>query len=205
MQSALRVHNHLLRRRLRLCGGYEVKTAGGKFICSFPTTLSAVWFCLTVQLRLLDEPWPLEILQSEDGKRITDNGQLIARGLSVRMGIYSGTPCCETNIITRRMDYLGPVVNRSASIRDCAKGGQILVSNDIIREIKASVLNTEEATKYSALQNPTAVEAIRDLGVVIQYVGEVKLKGIKLPEILYAIYPSGLEGRHELDENPLTH
>ena len=202
MPSAMRLHNHLLRRQLRLCGGYEVKTEGDAFMCSFPTTLSAVWFCLTVQLQLLHEPWPLEILQCEDGKPITDDGQLIARGLSVRMGIHSGTPLCETDVITRRMDYFGPMVNRSARINGCAKGGQIMVSNDIIREIKASVLDTEEATKYSVLQNTAAVEAIRDLGVVIRYFGEVKLKGIELPEILYAIYPSGLEGRHELDENP---
>lgn len=31
-------------------------------------------------------------------------------------------------------------------------------------------------------------------------VGEVKLKGIERPEILSTLYPSGLEGRHELKE-----
>jgi len=79
MPSVMRPHNHLFRRQLGLCGGYTVKTEGDAFMCSFPTTLSAVWFCLSVQLQL-HEPWPLEI---EDGKPITDGGQLIARGLSV--------------------------------------------------------------------------------------------------------------------------
>jgi len=41
-----------------------------------------------------------------------------------------------------------------------------MVSDDTIRKIKAFVLSTEEAAKYSALQN-AAVEAIRDLGVTI--------------------------------------
>jgi len=77
--STTRLHNHLLRRQLSLCGGYEGKTEGDAFMCSFPTTLSAVCFCLTVQLQLLHEPWPLEILQNETG-----DGQFIARGLSVR-------------------------------------------------------------------------------------------------------------------------
>jgi adenylate cyclase len=118
------------------------------------------------------------------------------------MGIHSGMPLCETDVITHRMDYFGPMVNRSARINGCAKGGQIMVSNDIVREIRASVFNTEEATEYSSLQSAAAIEAIRELDVVIKYVGEVKLKGIELPEIISGIYPSGLEGRHELDENP---
>lgn len=202
MPSAMRLHNNLLRRQLRLCGGYEVKTEGDAFMCSFPTSLAAVWFCFTVQLKLLHEPWPLEILQSEDGKPIIADGQLIARGLSVRMGIHSGMPLCETDVITRRMDYFGPMVNRSARINGCANGGQIMVSTDIVREIRTSVLNAEEPTEYSSLQSAAAIEAIRELDVVIKHVGEVKLKGIELPEILYAIYPAGLEGRHELDENP---
>jgi len=54
-----------------------------------------------------------------------------------------------------------------ARISGCAKGGQIMVSDDTTRKIKASVLSTEEAAKYSALQN-AAVEAIRDLSVIIQ-------------------------------------
>lgn len=202
MPSAMRLHNNLLRRQLRLCGGYEVKTEGDAFMCSFATSLSAVWFCLTVQLKLLHEPWALEILQSEDGKPIIEGGQLIARGLSVRMGIHSGMPLCETDVITRRMDYFGPMVNRSARINGCAKGGQIMVSTDIVREIRSSVFNAEEATEYSCLQSAAAIEAIRELDVVIKFVGEVKLKGIELPEIISAIYPSGLEGRHELDEKP---
>lgn len=203
MRSAMRLHNHLLRRQLRFCGGYEVKTEGDAFMCSFSTSLAAVWFCFTVQLQLLHEPWPLEILQSEDGKPILDNeGHLIARGLSVRMGIHSGNPLCEPDVITHRMDYFGPMVNKSSRISGCAKGGQIMVSNDILREINSSVLNAEETTEYTSQQNPYAIDAIRDLGVVVKTIGEVKLKGIELPEILSVIYPSGLESRHELDENP---
>ncbi|KDR67476.1 hypothetical protein GALMADRAFT_258050 [Galerina marginata CBS 339.88] len=203
MPTAMKLHNGLLRRQLRFCGGYEVKTEGDSFMCSFPTTLSAVWWCLTVQVQLLQEPWPLEILDCEDGKQIFDaEGRLIARGLSVRMGIHSGMPLCETDLITNRMDYFGPMVNRSARINSSALGGQIMCSMDIIREINAKVLEIDEETEYSKLQSPQAIEAIRGIGVVIMPVGEVKLKGIELPEILSILYPSGLDGRHELKETP---
>ncbi|KAH9484853.1 Adenylate cyclase [Psilocybe cubensis] len=201
MPTAMRLHNNILRRQLRFCGGYEVKTEGDSFMCSFPTTLAAVWWCLSVQVHLLHESWPLEILECEDGKPIYNpQGHLIACGLSVRMGIHSGTPLCEPDIITQRMDYFGPMVNRSARINSSALGGQILCSLDIVREINAKILEVDEETEYSKLQSPEAIEAIRRLGVVIIPVGEVKLKGIELPENLSILYPAGLEGRHELKE-----
>ena len=129
MATAMRLHNSLLRRQLRFCGGYEVKTEGD----------AAVWWCLSVQRQLLEESWPLEILECEDGKSIYDSDEhLIARGLSVRMGIHSGMPLCETDPITHRMDYFGPMVNRSARIKGCALGGQIMCSSDIILEINAT-------------------------------------------------------------------
>ncbi|KAJ8583192.1 hypothetical protein M405DRAFT_692102, partial [Rhizopogon salebrosus TDB-379] len=43
MPTAMRLHNNLLRRYLRYCGVYVVKTEGDAFMCSFPTTLAAMW------------------------------------------------------------------------------------------------------------------------------------------------------------------
>lgn len=204
MTTAMRLHNTLLRRQLRFCGGYEVKTEGDSFMCSFPTALAALWWCLTVQVQLLHEPWPLEILECEDGKPIVDErGNLIARGLSVRMGIHSGTPLCEPDLITHRMDYFGPMVNRSARIESSAQGGQIACSQDIANEINANIPEVNEATEDTKQQNQVAVEAIRKLGVTIVRVGEVKLKGIELPEVLFILYPSGLQARHDLKEDPV--
>ena len=204
MATAMRLHNTLLRRQLRFCGGYEVKTEGDSFMCSFPTALAAVWWCLSVQRQLLEEPWPLEILECEDGKSIYDSdGHLIARGLSVRMGIHSGMPLCETDPITHRMDYFGPMVNRSARINSSALGGQIMCSLDIVREINTKVLEPDPETELSKVQSMHVVEGIRQFGVVIIPMGEVKLKGIELPEILSIIYPLGLEGRHDLKETPV--
>lgn len=203
MPTAIRLHNHLLRRRLRMIGGYEVKTEGDAFMCAFPTALAAVWFCMSVQLLLLEEKWPLEILECDDGKPIQDeDGRFIARGLAVRMGIHCGSPVCEPDPITERMDYFGPVVNRSARIEGNAKGGQIMCSAEILREINACVLETEEETEYSRFQPPAAIDAIRQMGVTIIPVGEVKLKGLEVPEILSLIYPDDLAGRRDLEDMP---
>ncbi|KAI0075659.1 PP2C-domain-containing protein [Panus rudis PR-1116 ss-1] len=200
METAIQIHNQLLRRQLRLCGGYEVKTEGDAFMCSFPTTLSAIWWCLTVQVELMNEGWPLEILECEDGQEIRDSkGNLVSRGLSVRMGIHQGRPLCEPDPITHRMDYLGPIVNRASRISSSAAGGQIMCSADVIRELNATIFGTEERTEYSDMQPLQAIEGIRRLGVEVIPVGEVKLKGLEVPETLSLIYPSALIGRKELE------
>lgn len=201
MPTAMRLHNTLLRRQLRLCGGYEVKTEGDAFMCSFTNVLSALRWCLTVQLQLLQESWPLEILECEDGKEIRDSkGKLIARGLSVRMGIHWGTPVCEPDPITHRMDYFGPIVNRSARITGTAAGGQIMCSADVIREIKAQVFGADPVLEFDQL---TTRDTVRRIGVEIVPFGETKMKGLELPEVLSLVYPSDLLGRHDLKENAL--
>jgi adenylate cyclase len=203
MPTAHHLHNKVLRRQLRFCGGYEVKTEGDAFMCSFPTALAAVWWCVTVQLQLLHEPWPLEILECEDGKPEYDpQGRLIARGLSVRMGIHCGSPSPELDPITHRMDYFGSMVNRSSRISGQADGGQIMCSADIIREIQATIFETEPETEYSRIQPLQAIEAIRQANVKIVPVGEVKLKGFEIPEYLSLLYPGDLIGRHEMVRGP---
>ncbi|KAJ7665868.1 hypothetical protein DFH06DRAFT_261547 [Mycena polygramma] len=201
MPTAMRLHNSLLRRYLRLCGGYEVKTEGDSFMCSFPTTLAAVWWCMTVQVELLGVPWPLEILECADGKAIYDEeGLLIARGLSVRMGIHCGAPLCETDPVTNRMDYFGPIINRSSRIEGSAAGGHIMCSSDVIREINAKILETEPETEYSDAQPQEAIDAIRRLDPMVVPVGEVRLKGLEVPEVLSLVFPAKLIGRKDLDD-----
>ncbi|KAF7329121.1 Adenylate cyclase [Mycena kentingensis (nom. inval.)] len=192
MPTAMRLHNTLCRRWLRLCGGYEVKTEGDAFMVSFPTTLAAVWWCMQVQIELLNVAWPLEILECADGKTVYDeSGRMVARG-------FSADP------ITNRMDYFGPIVNRSARIANRAAGGQIMCSFDIIREINAKIFESDAETEYSDLQPREAIEAIRRLDPVVLHVGETKLKGIENPEVLGLLLPAILISRQDfVDESPV--
>lgn len=200
MPTAMRLHNGLLRRQLRICGGYVVKTEGDAFMCSFPTTLAALWWSLTVQVQLMHEPWPLEILECEEGKEVWDaQGNLISRGLSVRMGIHCGTPVCEPDPITNRMDYFGPMVIRAARISGSAAGGQIMCSADVVREINARITETGPDTEYSEFQPPQAIEAIRRMNIKVIPVGEIKLKGLEIPEMVSLLYPGSIAGRQDMD------
>ncbi|KAG6855458.1 hypothetical protein H0H87_002500 [Tephrocybe sp. NHM501043] len=157
---------------------------------------SAVWSCLSVQSELLHVSWPLEIPECKDGKPIYDtSGNLIARGISIRMGIHCGTPSPEPDPITNRMDYFGSMVNRSACICGNAGGGEIMCSAEIFRELNYSINRTGRETEYSKFQPPQAIDEIRQMGVHIADVGEVKLKGLEVPENISLLYPSQLAGR----------
>lgn len=223
MQTAMRLHNYLLRRQLRTIGGYEVKTEGDAFMVSFPSVTAALLWCFTVQQQLLQEDWPREILDSEDGKEVYDqSGELIHRGLSVRMGIHWGRPVCEADPITRRMDYFGPMVNRAARISGAADGGQILASRDVIKELQGLLGTFDESSTGAAgtdggeqqlrkteeeldedafrLLNPNVsrdVVLLRRMGFGLSQLGERRLKGLETPEMLWLVYPKQLAGRLE--------
>jgi adenylate cyclase len=194
------VHNNLLQRHLRYCGAYVVKTEGDAFMCSFPTTLAAMWWRLIVQMQLLREFWPLEILECDEGKEVhDDNGNLLSRGLSVRMGVHCGTPMCESDPSTGRMDYFGPIVIRAARISGNAAGGQIMCSAAVVREINAKIFGTGPDTEYSEFQPTQAIGVIRQMQIAVIPAGEIKSKGLEIPEVVSLVYPAALLGHQDLD------
>ncbi|KAI0267046.1 hypothetical protein BC834DRAFT_822775 [Gloeopeniophorella convolvens] len=190
MRTAVTMHHQLLRRHVRICGGYEVKTEGDAFMVAFTTVTSALLWCISVQIHLLDEPWPKEILDLPEGRAIHDeNGTLIARGLSLRMGLHVGWPVCEADFVSRRMDYYGPMVNRASRVSNIATGGQILLSADAVHELEL------EMALPSPLVDPQAVDALRAFELSFHSIGERKLKGLEIPEVMTAVYPQQLLGR----------
>ncbi|KAL5346807.1 hypothetical protein ACLOAV_007948 [Pseudogymnoascus australis] len=208
MRSAIRLHNEVMRRQLRIIGGYEVKTEGDAFMVSFPTATSALLWCFSVQAQLLEVQWPSEVLNHSIGKEIIDtDNNLIFRGLSVRMGVHFGTPVCEHDPVTRRMDYFGPMVNKTSRISSTADGGQIAVSADFISEIQRCLENYSEterpatSTALDEMDDPSAENIRRELrslssqGFEVKPMGERKLKGLENPEYIYLMYPHALSGR----------
>lgn len=208
MRSGIKIHNSLMRRQLRNIGGYEVKTEGDSFMVSFPTATSALRWCFSIQKFLLEQEWPSEIIESDHGREIQDpDGNLIYRGLSVRMGIHWGAPVCEPDPITGRMDYFGPMVNRAARVEAEADGGQITVSSDFVAEVnrcvkafqdtEAGVITPEEAfgDLQSAQEISRELRLLSNEGFEIKELGERKLKGLENPEFIYHVYPTSLVGR----------
>lgn len=215
MRSAIKVHNSIMRRQLRIIGGYEVKTEGDAFIVSFPTPTAALLWCFIVQSQLLTtNEWPAEILSSDQGFEIKDNeGNLIFRGLSVRMGLHWGTPVCEMDIVTKRMDYFGPMVNRASRVSSVADGGQITMSTDFYYEmekvkkihkmIKEGKLDVNRAYGYKAKDRDVEnqMNQLENIGMVLEHIGAKKLKGLETPENIWLIFPKPLSSRLKMLTN----
>ena len=209
MRSAIKIHNAIMRRQLRIIGGYEVKTEGDAFMVCFPTATSALLWCFSVQSHLLEAPWPSEILNSVHCQEVLDAEQnVIYRGLSVRMGIHWGTPVCEPDPVTRRMDYFGPMVNRASRISGAADGGQINASSDFIAEIHRTLEAYTDSDRSGSIDSDEAYnddvlgQAIRrelrslsSQGFEVKDLGMLQLKGLENPEYVYMMYPHSLVGR----------
>ncbi|TXT15822.1 hypothetical protein VHUM_00325 [Vanrija humicola] len=204
MPTAIKLHHSFMRRQLRLDGGYEVKTEGDAFMVSFQSVTAALLWAFNCQIGLLQQEWPRELLESEDGKVMYDsNGNIIHRGLRVRMGVHWGSPECEVDPITRRMDYYGPMVNRSARVSAGADGGQLMASQDVLNVIRSLREYIESSDEHSLDELPAEVkrevlELRRIGGIEIKEVGERKLKGLEVPEKLSVLFPKTLAGRLEL-------
>ncbi|OAX78693.1 hypothetical protein ACJ72_06997 [Emergomyces africanus] len=210
MRSAIQIHNDLFRRQLAQIGGFEVKTEGDAFMVSFSTATAALLWCFTCQSLLLEAEWPTEILESRACRPQYDSDDnLIYRGLSVRMGVHWGTPVCEKDPVTGRMDYFGPMVNRASRISAVADGGQIFVSADFVAEIQrnletfadydrvGSIDSSEDAYFDDYLNHNIRRELyqLSNQGFEVKDMGERKLKGLENPEFVYLMYPHALAGR----------
>ena len=209
MRSAIKSHNEVMRRQLRVIGGYEVKTEGDAFMVSFPTATSALLWCFVVQQHLLEVDWPPEILNSVHCQEVYDADEnVIYRGLSVRMGMHWGNPVSEVDPVTRRMDYFGPMVNRSARISGAADGGEIFVSSDFIAEIHRALETYADDERNGSLDSEDSLtddplgqnirrelRALSAQGFEVKDMGTQKLKGLENPEVIYLMYPHSLAGR----------
>lgn len=179
MAKSIKLHNQEFRQLLKELNGYEVKTEGDAFMISFQRVNDAVEFCVTCQLRLLDQNWPDELLNHPSGKpQYDEQSTLIYRGLRVRMGIHMGTPILERDPLTGRADYFGPVVNRAARVAGNAQGGQIVVSNNVWKEISERL----EQKYYSK-------------PIIFKDLGLFSLKGIEEKEHIRMIAPEQLKNR----------
>lgn len=185
MRVALRMHDTIMRRSLRIIGGYEVKNDGDSFMASFPNIQTALKWTCSVQKELLEADWPQEIVDSPIATTIyhpRDQNVPLLRGLSVRMGMHVGQPFCEIHSVTERMDYTGPMVNFAARVGSAPTGGQIFVTPQVIQKYAQLPQNSKD-----------------DIGPIVIYdMGMMKFKGVEKPERLFAVYPESLAARHEI-------
>ena len=182
MHSELEKHNKVIRAEIHAWNGYEVKTQGDSFMVAFNDVTKAVCFCMQVQLRLMGCKWDPLLHDLPDAKRRTTrkNGKdiFIWNGLRVRMGLHVGSPICQIDVTSGRMDYFGPVVNQSARVQGIALGGMV----SLTQEVKAAI-------DFSQIPK-TLTPRFEDIGVF-------SLKGISEPIPLQQILPEVLSPRLE--------
>lgn len=194
MRAANKIHNQIMRRLLRHHRGYEVKNEGDAFMVVFDDVLDALRWCKNVQMQLLEAEWPQEILNHPVCAPVYGpEGELLYRGLSVRMGIHYADAISEQDIVTRRMDYFGVEVITASRICDAALGGQLIVTS-AVHDMALEGGNTSS--------RPTSPESLpqEDLGLTFFKIGATKLKGLSNLELVYAVYPSALAGRFDQQE-----
>mmetsp|Transcript_4137 Transcript_4137/g.6091 ORF Transcript_4137/g.6091 Transcript_4137/m.6091 type:complete len:785 (-) Transcript_4137:95-2449(-) len=175
------LHDGLLRGLLRKFRGYEVKTEGTTFMVAFFTAWEALSWCLAVQEALVTESWPTEFQDQHLTRKVEKDGKVLFNGMRVYMGMQVGKPTGKRAPTTGRMDYYGPCVNKSARVAHAGHGGQILITDDVLNNIKTA---QEQDSKILA-GDPYA---IKDMG-------KHGLKGIARPTQIYEILPKSLAGR----------
>src|SRR3954469_25948910 len=115
-------HDQLLRSAIEGAGGVVVKTEGDAFFASFAAPRAAVAAAVEAQRAIAGEAWgdvPL---------------------IRVRMGLHLG----EGRLRTGRVDgdpedYVGIDVNYTARIAAAGNGGQIVVSQALVRALPSNV------------------------------------------------------------------
>ena len=227
MQTALQLHDDIIRRTILAHGGYEVKAIGDAFMVAFASATAALGWCLVAQRELLDADWPKETLEHPSGREVCDKfGNVVFRGLSVRMGVHWGDPIRKPNAVTWRKDYIGPMVHRAARAIEVADGGQIVVTGEFLAEFRRGRetegdARVEKVAAYAGERgksrapiecvgrvllimlssSPTATpvkpSASSSEDLELTDLGDQELKGLSNPLHLYMVIPSALRGRLE--------
>ncbi len=107
--TVLEEHHAILRTAIEAHAGVEIKTEGDAFFVAFEGVAQAVLACRDAQLGLAAHPF--------------SHG----RPVRVRIGIHVGDVAIVDD------DYVGLSVHEAARIAGAAHGGQILVSEDVVR------------------------------------------------------------------------
>ncbi len=74
---------------------------------------------------------------------------ILFKGLRVRMGVHLGMPKLMRDPMTRRVEYIGPVINVAARITAITHGGQVVMSHAVQAKCKGT--NLLEAKKVVSL------------------------------------------------------
>eukprot|EP00754_Rhynchopus_humris_P003822 Rhum_TRINITY_DN11986_c0_g1::Rhum_TRINITY_DN11986_c0_g1_i1::g.48379::m.48379 len=177
MSKALHLHNSLIREAIRSTGGYEVKTIGDAFMVAFETLSQGVAFALLVQKSLSRCTWPAGLLRFA---QCMPDPAGVWGGLTLRIGVNSGTVNVEWNPVTSRADYFGTTVNVASRVEGASAVGGVTLLAAQYEKLQ------EEAAACPAV--PLPQWASTDLG-------QHTLRGMDNAVKLVTLFPAELEQR----------
>lgn len=219
MNEAMAIHDDLIRGLSDKYAGYEVKQNGDGFMFAFQSAPSALNFCLDIQVQLQTQKWPQALLKLGPAEPVVTesdeapSGEVVLwKGLRLRMSAHYGEPVCKWNDVIGRMDYLGPAVNRAARFVGVCEGGQIVVSQEFLQELKRARREvvggggplfdhvetsapSDEDLDVKDLQGEELPEDMGDTRFELRVLGERHFKGVPGNQKLYFIIPKSLRGR----------
>ncbi len=140
MESALAVHDRIVRSTVEEMDGFVFATGGDAFAASFHTCDAAAAAAVAIHARLERHDWPESI------------------ELSVRIGLHVG----EAH--ERDGNYFGPVVNRTARLMASAHGGQTVGSDAFHRSCPEELARAAVDLGEHRLKDLSAPERIWQLG-----------------------------------------
>ncbi|MBL8514918.1 MAG: adenylate/guanylate cyclase domain-containing protein, partial [Betaproteobacteria bacterium] len=147
-------HNMLIREKIAEHAGREIKTVGDAFLVEFNSALAAVQCAVGVQRALTRRNG---ILASK-GPAAPDNTSAAAEPVHVRIGIHLG------DVVYRENDVFGDGVNIAARVQSNAEGGEILVSEDVARQVQNKIdipLQDLGPTRLKNITDPVRIFSIQ--------------------------------------------
>eukprot|EP00997_Jenningsia_sp_PLL12_P010149 NODE_729_length_1483_cov_110.353556_g602_i0.p1 GENE.NODE_729_length_1483_cov_110.353556_g602_i0~~NODE_729_length_1483_cov_110.353556_g602_i0.p1 ORF type:complete len:397 (-),score=131.91 NODE_729_length_1483_cov_110.353556_g602_i0:291-1367(-) len=176
MSRSLVIHNNLIRQLKKRYRGYEIKTIGDSFMLAFPTSKDAINFSCVLQQEMMKMEFPEDLYYEDSCRTVYSNdGQVLWKGLRVRVGMQVGNPNIEYDYKTNTVDYFGPSVNEAARVESKAIGGQVVISDEVLDVVMAD-------------------ETLRSQLIVRSH-GIYSLKGISRAMRLHAVCYEELAGR----------
>lgn len=168
MQTALDLHDSIIRQLCAEHWGYEVETEGDSFILAFHDPVDAIAFALSAQMALFEAKWSQDILRLPQARE--EAGAF--RGLRVRMVIHQG------DVVTSesgRVSYSGEAMNLTKNLASMTNGGQILTTYE-----------TWEVASYF-MGKKLGYPQVIDLGAYILQRGKTMRDGLTLTRVIQLV------------------
>lgn len=179
--QAIAITNEMLRKCVKQFCGHEVRNDGLSFLFAFSTCESALAFSIRVQIESVSLPWEENLLKFDETKEIKDDtGDVLFRGLSLRIGIHSETTAiAEKDHGTGIVNYLGKDINIVSELAAVARRGEILLGSDAYSKVLTSFRGQDPY--YAEPMGPKLMASGSVFAVVAIF--PFKLKGrIALPD-----------------------